>query len=96
MATTEHGTTASFRVNVKLHDMLKNSLANADPLDPIGPVEGGLPEPVYPQRPEIMWKTDRAREHFKAWRTWKGLGAPYFKSRLMPGQLRPLIAYLFS
>jgi MoaA/NifB/PqqE/SkfB family radical SAM enzyme len=96
MATTEHETTPSFRVNVKLHDMLKSSPAHTDPLDPIGPVEGGLPEPVYPQRPEIMWKTERAYDHFKAWRTWKGLGVPYFKSRLMPGQLRPLIAYLFS
>jgi MoaA/NifB/PqqE/SkfB family radical SAM enzyme len=27
---------------------------------------------------------------------WTGMGAPYFKSRLRPSQLRPLIAYLFT
>src|SRR5947209_14939850 len=27
---------------------------------------------------------------------WKGLGAPYFKHRLMPTQVEPLISYLFS
>ena len=39
--------------------------------------------PVYPQRREVMWPTDREFHNFKAWRTWKGLGAPYFKSRLL-------------
>ena len=55
-------------------------------------VEEGLPEPVYPQYTYARWETDRKFHNFKAWRTWKGLGAPYFKHRLMPGD----IDFLFS
>jgi MoaA/NifB/PqqE/SkfB family radical SAM enzyme len=86
----------AFRVDPNLHDLLKHSTSHHEIEESDIPVAGGLPEPIYPQRPEVMWKTDRAFHNFKAWRTWKGLGAPYFKSRMMPGQLRPLIAYLFS
>ena len=88
----------SFRIDADLHDVLKRPpLRKDEPLYEVDEVvSGGLPEPIYPQRPEVMWATDRQYHNFKAWRTWKGLGAPYFKSRLMPGQLRPLIAYLFS
>jgi MoaA/NifB/PqqE/SkfB family radical SAM enzyme len=93
MSTTE---TPTFRVDVGLRDFLQQSSSQRAPEPDDLHVEGGLPEPVYPQRPEVMWETDRAFNNFKAWRTWKGLGAPYFKSRLMPGDLRPLIAYLFS
>ena len=88
----------AFRVDASLHQILKQP-ATPKELgihDSEGFVEGGLPEPVYPQRPEVMWKTDRAFYNYKAWRTWKGLGAPYFKSRMLPMDLRPLIAYLFT
>src|SRR4029078_2423680 len=99
MSTTETQHNApAFRVDATLHDLLKNSrVQREEPLqesDEI--VAGGLPEAIYPQRPEGMWHTDREYHNYKAWRTWKGLGAPYFKSRLRPGHLRPLIAYLFS
>ena len=100
MSTTETPKDAapSFRIDVGLHDMLKDSHGLKDLDDPIGPVEGGLPEPVYPQYPDpsTRWKTQRAYNNFKRLRTWKGLGAPYFKSKMMPWELRPLIAYLFS
>jgi MoaA/NifB/PqqE/SkfB family radical SAM enzyme len=88
----------AFRVDAGLHQILKQP-ATPKELgihDSEGFVEGGLPEPIFPQRPEVMWKTDRAFNNFKAWRTWKGLGAPYFKSRMLPMDLRPLIAYLFT
>ena len=100
MSTTEAPKEAapSFRIDVGLHEMLKDSHALKDLEDPIGPVEGGLPEPVYPQHPDasVRWKTQRSYNNFKRLRTWKGLGSPYFKSRMMPWELRPLIAYLFS
>jgi MoaA/NifB/PqqE/SkfB family radical SAM enzyme len=97
MSTSEvdKNTAPTFRVDVNLHEFLKNSSERAAAVADLNEGEG-LPVPVYPQRPEVMWETDRAYHNFKAWRTWKGLGAPYFKSRLMPGELRPLIAYLFS
>src|SRR5258705_4355707 len=100
MSTTETKKTAvpSFRVDSHLHDLLKNPTIHRDqPLHESDElVAGGLPEPIYPQRAEVMWPTDREFHKFKAWRTWKGLGSPYFKSRVTPNQLRPLIAYLFS
>jgi MoaA/NifB/PqqE/SkfB family radical SAM enzyme len=88
----------AFRVDVGLHDLLKNAAPQRDVAlaEPDGTVPGGLPDPVYPQRPEVMWETDRAYNNFKALRIWKGLGQQYFKSRLLPHQFRPLIAYLFS
>jgi MoaA/NifB/PqqE/SkfB family radical SAM enzyme len=95
MSTTSKEPTPSFRVDANLHEVLKStSQFSPEEIEP--PVTGGLPDPVYPQHPEVMWETDRAFHNFKAWRTWKGLGAPYFKSRLLRGNLRPLIAYLFS
>ncbi len=88
----------AFRVDASLHQFLKQPATpkELDIHDSEGVVEGGLPEPIYPQRPEVMWETDRAFNNYKAWRTWKGLGAPYFKSRMLPMDLRPLIAYLFT
>src|SRR5215831_13602078 len=99
MSTSHNDTTsAPFRVDAALHDLLKNSATRRDqPLyEPDQTLEGGLPQPVYPQRPNVMWPIDRDYYRFKAWRTWKGLGAPYFNSRIRSRQLRPLIAYLFS
>ena len=88
----------TFRIDVGLHDMLKDNHNHRDIEDSVGPVEGVLPEPVYPQHPDssVRWPTERAYNGFKRLRTWKGLGAPYFQSRLMPWDLRPLIAYLFT
>jgi MoaA/NifB/PqqE/SkfB family radical SAM enzyme len=99
MSTSHNDTTSvPFRVDAALHDLLKNSAIRRDePLyEPDQTVEAGLPQPVYPQRPNVMWPIDRDYYRFKAWRTWKGLGAPYFNSRIRSRQLRPLIAYLFS
>ena len=93
---TDKSSAPAFRVDVNLHELLKDSSAQRNPKESDLAEGEGLPEPIYPQRPEVMWKTDRAYHNFKAWRIWKGLGAPYFKSRLMPGELQPLIAYLFS
>jgi MoaA/NifB/PqqE/SkfB family radical SAM enzyme len=100
MSTTETPKEAApaFRIDVGLHDMLKESHSHEDIEDSFGYVEGGLPEPPYPQHPEpaIRWKTERQLNNFKRLRVWKALGAPYFKSRMMPWELRPLISYLFT
>ena len=85
-----------FRVDVKLRDVLVNSSEIRNRSQAAISVQEGLPEPIYPQYSYPRWKADRSYYNFKAWRTWKGLGAPYFKHRLMPGELQPLIAYLFS
>src|SRR5262249_29642038 len=85
-----------FRVDVKLRDVLLSSNAQRNSIASALAVEEGLPEPVYPQYTYPRWPTERKFHNYKAWRTWKSLGAPYFKHRLMPGQIQPLISYLFS
>ncbi len=85
-----------FRVDAKLRDVLVNS-GQKGPSESALVVEEGLPEPIYPQYSGERWKTDRQFHNFKAWRAWKGLGAPYFKHRLgLAGEIQPLISYLFS
>ncbi|UCF37242.1 MAG: radical SAM protein [Acidobacteriota bacterium] len=57
-----------------------------------------LPEAVFPLRPEL--KVNRMTEgeyrRLNGWRGWKAWGVPYFKSRWYAGQLRPIVAYLFT
>ena len=52
-------TQPAFRVDVNLHEFLKNSSERASAVADLN-VGEGLPDPVYPQRPEVMWETDRA------------------------------------
>jgi len=85
-----------YRVDVKLRDVLLNPNERRGSAATALAEEEGLPEPVYPQYTYPRWPTERQFHNAKAWRTWKSLGSPYFKHRLMPGQLQPLIAYLFS
>lgn len=89
-------TVPAFRVDPEFLHRLKTPGAMEPLPEPEGPVEGGLDEPVYPQYTYPRWESERQFNNYKAWRTWKSLGAPYFRSRLRPGQVRPLISYLFT
>ena len=73
-----------FRVDAKLRNILLNPSAPRNSTASALAVEEGLPEPVYPQYTYPRWPTERKFQNYKAWRTWKSLGAPYFKHRLMP------------
>src|SRR5580765_4841666 len=100
MSTTESkpDPTPAFRVDANLHQALKQPATPRELgiHDSEDYVEGGLPEVVFPQHPEVRWETDRAYHNFKAWRLVKSMGTPYFKSRVLANDLRPLIAYLFT
>jgi MoaA/NifB/PqqE/SkfB family radical SAM enzyme len=61
-----------------------------------------LPEPVFPQHPEFLtdepWPGDGER-HWpasKIWHAMHGWALPFVKSRLLPGDFHPIIAYLFT
>ena len=100
----------SFRLDVPLHNLLQQpSSGRPALLASIEPVT--LPVPVFPQQPELMHELDRndiaahdrvlrtGKRHWPASRVLKnmrGWMVPYFKSRLLPGEFQPIIAYLFA
>jgi MoaA/NifB/PqqE/SkfB family radical SAM enzyme len=104
------GPSRSFRLDIPLHDLLVKA-----PAAPIGrvPVQPqSLPEPVFPQHPELLGKTipdseaakwhARARSGRRRWtaplilRGMRGWLFPYIRSRLLPGDFHPIVAYLFT
>src|SRR5438034_4077880 len=84
-----------FRLDVPLHELLMTPTAPSRLLLPPAEKEC-LPEPVFPQRTEPARQSSFQYTRWKAWRHWKALGTPYFKSRLLPGDFHPIIAYLFT
>ena len=67
--------------------------------------EQKLPKPVFPQFPELMSAADEdffpnnGRRKYKVkhiYRAAKGWAFPFFRSRIMPGEFHPIIAYLFN
>jgi MoaA/NifB/PqqE/SkfB family radical SAM enzyme len=101
----EHPRTANhpaFRVDVKLHDLLVNKEQPKSLLPAPGqPLT--LPDPVYPQFPELQQLADiDAIPDKRKWtapliyRAMRGWLFPYIRSRVMPGDFHPIIAYLFT
>jgi MoaA/NifB/PqqE/SkfB family radical SAM enzyme len=89
----------SYRIDVKLHDVLMDPGKKRSTLVPDGPALN-LPEPVFPQR-QYSEETDATLTEYQrmnAKRTWKTWGKPYFQSRSLQNrkELRPIIAYLFT
>ena len=70
-----------------------------------------LPSPVFPQHPALIHELDgtdiaehdvvlqtgkRNRPASKVMKTMRGWMLPYLKSRVLPGEFQPIIAYLFT
>src|SRR5271167_4475992 len=89
-------TPPSYRLDVQLHELLMK------------PPEQPLPTPVFPQHPELMTARDedyfpkkthnghRTHSAKHIYRAAKGWAFPFFRSRIMPGEFHPIIAYLFN
>jgi len=101
-----------FRLDVPLHDLLTGAPASESSHILPG-AQGGkavnLPNPVFPQHPELLNLDDnykemleRARQGRRQWtrplvlRAMEGWLFPYIRSRILPGQFHPIIAYLFT
>ncbi len=99
--------TPNFRLDVQLHELLTGKPDRPRvPPKPTGAET--LPEPVYPQHPELL--RDHAavlaqphvpptKRHWPSglvYRAIRGWGVPYFQSRALPGEFHPIIAYLFT
>jgi MoaA/NifB/PqqE/SkfB family radical SAM enzyme len=97
--------TPPFRLDVTLHELLMKPRGRSAVRPPPGGVPQQLPKPVFPQHPELLAAPDEdyfPKEGQRRWkaehiyRTMKGWMFPYFKSRLLPGEFHPIIAYLFN
>jgi len=89
-----------FRIDVAINDLLVHSAQQ--PPAPPAPQGATLPEPVFPQYPELLSdpgpetppeKRQWSREHIM--RKVRGWLIPYIRSRVMPGDFHPITAYLF-
>jgi MoaA/NifB/PqqE/SkfB family radical SAM enzyme len=100
-----------FRLDVQLQDLLQKADTPRAASGPVVPLRGEtLPEPVFPQHPELMthdWlpadehgsATDPYKRQWPAsliYRAMRGWLFPYIKSRVLPGDFHPIIAYLFT
>jgi MoaA/NifB/PqqE/SkfB family radical SAM enzyme len=85
-----------YRLDEELHQQLMSGPGRR-PLRPSGEPQV-LPEPVFPRRAEakLHQMTESEYRKVNGWRAWKAWGIPYFKSRWYAGQLRPIVAYLFT
>jgi MoaA/NifB/PqqE/SkfB family radical SAM enzyme len=93
-----------FRLDVPLHDVLVRRDSKPERLFRGEPQS--LPEPVFPQYPHLL--DDRVHQKYRTaperrywtpagiYRTMRGWLFPYIKSRVLPGDFHPIIAYLFT
>jgi MoaA/NifB/PqqE/SkfB family radical SAM enzyme len=93
-------TVPKFRMESDIHNVLMHSV----PQGPQPPTEKGLtlPEPVFPQYPEKLSDPgpatppeERDWTMSQVYRKMSGWLFPYIRSRVLPGDLHPIIAYLF-
>ena len=100
-----------FRLDVPLHDLLTNGSPRKPGPAPV-PVHAApqiLPEPVFPQHPDLLAQDDNYEENLalaragkRPWtaplvmRAMRGWLFPYMRSRVLPGDFHPIIAYLFT
>jgi MoaA/NifB/PqqE/SkfB family radical SAM enzyme len=94
-------TAPKFRIDVDIHNLLMNSAPGPVPVPK--PQGATLPDPVFPQFPEKL--KDPGPSPIPEKRDWtipqvygkmRGWLFPYIRSRVMPGDFHPIIAYLFS
>jgi len=99
-----------FRLDVPLHEVL-TSAPTPKPVLPRSNGGGGevFPAPVFPQFPELLKADDnyeeslaRAKHSRRRWtaplvlKAMRGWLFPYVRSRVLPGDFHPIIAYLFT
>jgi pyruvate-formate lyase-activating enzyme len=93
------GIQPAFRIDFPVNELLRYS---DHPPSPPKPGGASLPEPVFPQYPELL--SDPGPETPPAARHWtralvlrkvRGWLVPYLRSRILPGDFHPITAYLF-
>src|SRR5579859_899002 len=93
--------TPSFRLDVPLHSLLTKAAPPIPGLHPVGEPQR-FPDPVFPQRPELLgpiaqdvaWEPP-VKRHWTAgqiYHAMRGWLFPYIRSRVTAGDFHPLIA----
>ncbi len=95
----------AYRLDVQLHELLMKPVERSLVPPPLGGVAQTLPQPVFPQYPELIDAPDedffpvsgkRKHKAKHVYRAMKGWAFPFLRSRVMPGEFHPIIAYLFN
>lgn len=93
----------TFRIDVNINHLLTQSSSRSSVKPSPSPIT--LPDPVFPQSPELLGDDDAAPPAIPPQRHWKsreisrafrGWALPWMKSRIFPGDFHPIIAYLFT
>jgi len=94
---------STFRLDVPLHNLLTQTVSRTVVPPAANPVP--LPDPVFPQYPELLGDDGLGppmpppKRHYTAEqvkRAFRGWAVPWLKSRTLPGDFHPIIAYLFT
>ena len=92
--------TSSVRSDLAFHELLPHSPRSLHPPEPQGAT---LPEPMFPQYPELLRdpgpavpSEKRVWSKQQIYRKMRGWLFPYIRSRLLPGDFHPITAYLFT
>ncbi len=99
----ESASNHSYRLDVPINNLLKTVAGTTRSLAPPSEPKT-LPEPVFPQYPDLLGNDKFVPSDFKEQRSWgaadvyrhmRGWMFPWMKSRILPGHFQPIIAYLF-
>ncbi|MBI4444748.1 MAG: hypothetical protein HY645_02465 [Acidobacteria bacterium] len=107
-AHSKNATAPAFRIDTQFHEILTKGTKAASP--PAGGQAQELPTPVFPQYPHLLQVDDSkfqasrgiSNPYRRRWtaphiyRAMRGWLFPYVKSRILPGDFHPIIAYLFT
>ena len=91
----------AFRMDAAIHESLMHS--PQEPPAPPKPEDATLPEPVFPQYPELLNdpgpnvpSEKREWTRRQIYRKMRGWLFPSLRSRVLPGDFHPITAYLFT
>jgi len=94
---------SNFRLDVPLHNLLTQPGLRTSVPPAVQPEK--LPDPIFPQHPDLLVRDDsepqlpQSKPHYKKEhivRALRGWAVPWLKSRVLPGDFHPIIAYLFT
>ncbi len=100
-----YGNPPPYKLDVQLHELLMKSKARPAPPTAATDLQQTLPVPPFPSRPKLQQGSDaeyipksgkRRSGPGRILHAMRGWALPYLKSRILPGDLHPIVSYLFT